>query len=424
MAKHELEESMRDGTFIEKDLEKISSSMDDGDSTDDRIKQQKKREEGVHDSNIDGDLYRIEMIETWYAPKEGDPEQRWVFMFLRDLGTAKDALIYSKPFHFEFEGWDWEKHDNEARDPRYHETRGVPEQIQAIQEIMEKQVNTMLIRDEYNNKPVWFLPGYSPLRDRHNPIAPGEILTGDTKPDMLTQYSQVDQSSQNILGMMKAYAEEYQGSNDSLFRNSVNKGSNTLGEVKAGIMQNAPMANLEVIAWNNTLSKVYQKMYNILRERVGESVFVDEIEVTPEDFDIPVDVVSNGTLEVADQNTMAQKAMQRMQIAQQMLQNGVADRNDIYNSYVDYLEKDGVRQPDDYSTRPEEIMQSQLAQMEQQLQQMQQQAMMLNDANEKATKKLAQTKSVDVKRRVQNVEDMKEAINNAMAEPREDNASS
>ena len=103
-----------------------------------------------------------------------------------------------------------------------------------------------------------------------------------------------------------------------------------------------------------------------------------------------------------------------------MQQVGVADAMDVYNSYVDFLEKDGVRQPDQFATNPEEIMQSQLAQMQQQLQQMQQQAMMLNDANEKATKKLAQTKSVDVKRRVQNIEEMKEEIRNTMNEPEEE----
>ncbi len=424
MARHEVEESMEDGTFLKKDLDNISMENQSEGSGDDRIEQQKKQEEGVFDNDAKKDLYGLEMIETWYSEKENEPARRWVFIFLADVGNVEEALVYSKPFHFEFEGWDWVKHDNETRDPRYHESRGVPEQIQGIQEVMEKQVKSMLIRDEYNNKPVWFLPGAHPLRDRHNPVSPGEILTGDQKPDKLTEYSQVDMSSERILGLFKSYAEEYMGSNDLMFRNSSNMGANTLGEIKEGIRQNAPQTNLEVIAWNMSLGKVYQKMFEIFKERVGESIYVDDMEVRPEDFDIPVEVVSNGTLEIADQGLMAQKALQRMEIATKMMEMGVADQMDMYNAYVDYLEKDGVRQPDDYATNPQEIMQGQLAQMQQQLQQMQQQAMMLNDANEKATKKLAQTKSVDVKRRVQNVEAMKEEIANAQNEPKENNASS
>lgn len=366
---HELEERMNSGAYIKKDIEKLTTSEDD-----DVLTEQKNQSEGVTQSNPD--LYRIHEVYTWYKPEGADCYERWVFTFLADVMAHEDSLLRMIPFPFEFEGWNFERFDNERKDMRHYNSRGVPEQVRALQETMERAINNMLIRDEYNNNPAYEVLDTSDLLQRNRAFAPGEMvpvaaLGSETR--RLDEKQIPDVSSQSIIQLVKAFVEEYQASSDQLFRNATNTGGGkTLGEIERGMQMNQGPLTVEVVRWNETLSKVYTKVYAIMRERLGDSMFIEGQEVSREDFNLPVTVKSNGSLEVSDSHLATQKAWMRLQAAVSMLPYNVADIEDLYNSYRDWLEKDGVKDPDDYSTNPMEVMQSQLAQLQQQIQQGQQ----------------------------------------------------
>jgi len=44
----------------------------------------------------------------------------------------------------------------------------------------------------------------------------------------------------------------------------------------------------------------------------------------------------------------------------------VATLDDIYNAYLDFFEKDGVKEPDDFITKPEEVQKAAITQLENQ----------------------------------------------------------
>ena len=62
---------------------------------------------------------------------------------------------------------------------------------------------------------------------------------------------------------------------------------------------------------------------------------------------------------------------------------------DRFNAYRDWLEKDGVKDPDDFSTNPQELMKGQLEQMKMQLIQMQKQAQMMQQGIQEGQKEQA-----------------------------------
>lgn len=395
LSREDLESKMEDEIFKKKDIEDLEfSGVAKGD--DDFLEQTKGRNEGVQDNSTGSDLYRIHEICCWYKPEGEKRYRKWVFTFFADVYDAESALLQDIPFPFEFEGWNYEKDDNEIKDPRYYSSRGTPEKIRAYQELMERSLNNMLIRDEMNNTPMWEVSSTSEIMDSHIRFVPGEkIPVGQIGSEIkrLNEPTTVDVSSQQVIQLTKAFVEEYEGSTDQLFKNATNKGGGkTLGEVQEGIRQVTGPLSVDVISWNETLSRVYKKVFDIMKERLGESIYVDNIPITREDFNFPAEVKSNGNLEVSDMELATQKALMRWQIATQAMQLGVANQEDVYNAYVDWLEKDGVKIPDQFATHPMEIMKTQLAQMQQQMQQMGQQAQELQKTNQDGTKQLSKTK--------------------------------
>jgi len=210
----------------------------------------------------------------------------------------------------------------------------------------------------------------------------------------LSDYPRPDPNSTEIMMILKAYTEEYLSVNDQLFRNSTNSGGGkTLGEIDKGIQNNAGTLNLEVISWNESLSKVYNKVFLILADRMGESIYIDGIEITKDDFDFPAEVKSNGDLEVANEQLATQKAQIRLQVIMNPALQDIVNSEDRYNALKDWLEKDGVKDPDMFCTDPKVIAQEKIAQMQGQLRQMQGQAQGLAKEGEQATKSLQASKN-------------------------------
>ncbi len=395
LTREQMEQKMREGTFRDKDLDKINlSGIAKGDKND-LIEQQKDRNEGVTDNMADIDLFRIWETLTWWKESKKGRAKRWVFTTLADAFNNDEALLQDLQFPFEFseDTWNYDKYDNEIKDHRYYASRGLPEQIRAIQEIMERSMNNMIIRDEMNNTPMWEVMDTSDIMDGHTRFVPGEKLPVKqigAEIKRLNEPNNVDVSSDRIMQILKASAEEYVGSTDQLFRNATNAGGGkTLGEIKEGVKQTSGIINMEVIHWNNVLTSVYQKVFDIMRDSFEEDVFVDGVRITKEDFDFPAEVRSNGTLEVADKELSTIKAQNRLAIISQMREAGIVDAEDQFNALQDWLEKDGVKDPDMFSTDPKIILQTQLAQMQQQLQQMQQQAQGMQEVIQNDTKEVA-----------------------------------
>lgn len=386
LSRQVLEGMMEQEIFRVKDLDSMALSTTD----DDILEIQKSRNEGVGDNTAIKELFRIHETVTYYREKDTDSWQRWVFVTLADVGDAEESLLQDNEFPYEFSGWNYEKWDNERKDERYYNARGLPEQIRAYQDIMERSINNMLIRDEMINTPMWEVLNTSQLMNSKIRFAPGDKLPvksigGEIAP--IGIQSQHDVSSDRIMQLIKANVEEYQSSSDLLFRNASNAGGGkTLGEIQTGIQQNSGPLNLEVISWNECLTRVYQKMFEIMKERLGESIWVEGIEVTREDFNFPAEIRSNGDLEVSNQAMATQKAFARLNVLLNPALADVVDSEDRYNSLKDWLEKDGVKNPDLFCTNPIEIVQSQLKQMQGQLQQAQQQMAQVQQQTEAAAK--------------------------------------
>jgi hypothetical protein len=413
LTRDELEAEMDSERFIVKDLDDMEFS-DVRRSDDDVIERQKARNEGVASDSSKGELFRIHEVLCWYKPKKSEMARRWVFTFLADIADPEDSLLQDIEFPYEFEGWNYEKHDNELKDPRYYDSRGLPEQIRAVQEMMERSVNNMLIRDEMNNTPMWEVQNNSEILDGHLRFVPGQkvpVAQIGTEIKRLNEPNTVDLSSERIMQLLKATAEEYASSTDQLFRNATNVGGGkTLGEIQEGVRQSSGPVTMEVINWNNFLSKVYKKVFDILADRLEEPLFVDGIQITREDFNFPAEVKSNGTLEVSDSILASQKALARITMVGQFMQLGVSNLDDYFNAANDWLEKDGVKDPTQFTTDPKQMLQEKVVQLQQMVQQLSQQAQALQGGILEGQKQLAKTKKKG-KEVVKKTEGEVEAVN-------------
>jgi hypothetical protein len=393
LPRHIVEQLISDEIFLKKDLDLIPYWVN-GD--DDWVTVTKSRNEGITDNTSRTDLYRMELICCWYRENETDPFVRKIFTFFCDAMDPELALAQEIDFPFSFDGWAYEKDDNEIKDSRYYASRGVPEQIRAMQEIMERCINNKIIRDEMSNTPMWEVLDTSEIMDAHIRMTPGAKLPVrqlGAEIKQLSDYPKPDPNSTEIMTILKAYTEEYLAVSDQLFRNATNVGGGkTLGEINVGIQQNSGPLNLEVISWNETLSRVYTKMFQILAERLGESIYVDGVEVTKEDFNFPAEVRSNGDLEVANEQLATQKAAMRLQVIMNPVLQDIVNSEDRYNALKDWLEKDGVKDPDQFCTDPKIIAQEKINQMQQQLAQMAQQGQRMAMEGVKAEKDLQASK--------------------------------
>ena len=412
LTEEELDGLMRQDTYKEKDLEKLDYKTGESDS----VEKQKEVNEGVSDNASEKDLYKIHQILTYFRTKEKGKFEKWVFTFLADVADPEEALLQEIRFPYDFEdgGWNLIKHDNEIKDPRYFSSRGIPEQIRGPHEMMERAINNMLIRDEINNNPMYEVLSTSELMEGHIHFVPGEklpvsVIGGEIR--RLNDPITIDLSSERIAHLLKAYIEEYTGSVDQLFRNATNAGGGkTLGEIQEGVRQNSGPLSLDVISWNESLTKVYSKLFDILKDSL-KPIFLGGIWITKEDFNFPAEIRSNGNLELSDKELATQKAQNRMLITERFLQIGVSNLEDYYNAAKDWLEKDGVKDPDIFITNPEEMLTNKISQMQQMVQQLSLQAQGLRQEVEKGTKEIAQIKKTNMKARANKIAEYQEAIN-------------
>jgi hypothetical protein len=354
----------------------------------------KDRLAGVNDNEEDGELFKIWECYAWFQPKEKGPYERWVFTFLPDVGGEKEGLIQKIRYPFEMKEWNFIRHDNEITDENHHRSRGIPEQIRAIQEFMERSVNNMIIRDNINNAPMYTVLTNSPILSSNIKFIPGQKIKVNSHDEIreLGGSKAVDVSSERIQQILKAFAEEYIGSSDQLFRNATNAGGGkTLGEVKQGIASNQPLANLDVLNWLSTLSKVYTTVFNIMKERMIRPLIINGETITREDFQFIPDIHANGSVENADKQFRAQQTLTLLQMARQAKGDGVATLEDVFTAYERFFEANGASNSEDFVTDPEIILKEMITQLEQQAQKLNQTIAQQNkaiDDGEKALDKI------------------------------------
>tara|TARA_Y100000310_G_scaffold345312_1_gene463651 strand:+ start:2567 stop:4582 length:2016 start_codon:yes stop_codon:yes gene_type:complete len=395
LTKRELFAKANEGIY-DKEIVKKLDDMDftgkgKSPSEDSMIETSKERNEGITDEQED-ELFRVQEIYTWWKLESSDRFERWVFTILADVAGDEEALIRKVRFPFEIETWNFVKHDNEVKDVRWHASRGIPEKIRALQEFMEKAINNMLIRDEINNAPSYTVLSNSNITSNSIRFIPGQKIKVKSHQEIarLDDLPRVDVSSERIGQLLKAHAEEYLGSTDQLFKNATNKGGGkTLGEVQLGVQATTAPLTLAVMRWLKTLKKLYTMVFDLLKERMGESMFIDGMEVTREDFNFPADIIPNGSLDLAEQALREQKAFLRLQAITQGPPD-IINADDRYNAYKDWLDAGGVMDPDRYITRPEEIQQQMREQAQAEDQILQQQAAGLDQEISQAQERGAQ----------------------------------
>ena len=342
---------------------------------DDMNEKIKSRLEGVEDVESTGSLYKIHETVTWYQPSAEKPYERWVFTYFAEIDDPEEAIIQYIPYPFETAGWNYVKHDNEIVDDRYYSSRGIPEQIRSVQEFMEKSLNNMLIRDEINNAPMFTVLNSSPLSSDNMRFIPGQKINVNQHEEIkeLNKAAVPDLSSERIMQYLKAFGEEYIGITDQLFRNATNKGGGkTLGEVQMGVGEAQFSSNLDVKLFINTIRQVYEKVFSVFRERLTTPLVINGTTITREDFDFIPDIAVNGSLEMADKTLQAQRAQMRLERVVNALNLGIATKDDVFRGFEDFFEKDGVKEPLDFLTDPNEIAKQNITMLENQIAQLNQ----------------------------------------------------
>lgn len=397
ITRRELTERALEGIYNKDILSKLDTLVFQGGrgksvSENDMIEANKNQNEGVIDEDTRRELFRIKEVTTWYQPSDDAMYERWIFTYLADVADTDDSILRKIKYPFEMKEINYIKYDAETKDIRWHASRGIPERIRALQEFMEKSLNNSIIRDNINNNPMYTILATSGIQASTMRFIPGQRLKVKSHDEIrkLEQNTLVDISSERIIQLLKAFAEEYVGSTDQLFRNATNKGGGkTLGEVELGVQLATGPLTLDIIRWFVALEKLYTMLFNLMKERLGKSIFIEGVEITREDFNFPARVIPNGSLDLANRNTKRQKAMQRLQITVGGPQD-IITAEDRYNSFYDFYEADDVQDPDRYITRPEIIAQQQQQSMQAQDQVLAQQQQGLQQDIQSKSRELSQ----------------------------------
>ncbi|MCZ6702551.1 MAG: hypothetical protein O6940_05865 [Ignavibacteria bacterium] len=324
--------------------------------------------------------FRLWEIYVYWKRKNEKEISRYVITTFANEQSMKPLRVIKMPN--DTNQWPFVQHDNEVRDDRAFESRGIPEMVADIQKLINQMENNKINRDIINNTPMFTYKKSSGFESDDIQFIPGEGIGVDNHNDIqfFKAISGVDVSSERIEQVAKQFGEEFIGSIDFSFTggraSGVSKGANTLGEIQIAQSEAQKLANLDMLLFHNTLSKVYEMMFNILKDKIGSPIFIDGVELTKIDFEFPAEIRSNGKLEDSDRLFKSAQILNRMQIAGQQDPSYVT-LEDKFNLFSDYLQSDGVIEPERYSTNPVEVLQDQTVQLQQQVAQLQQQAQQL-----------------------------------------------
>lgn len=390
MSKQQLLNAVEVGQFDKKVVEDMIEGQENSEDDKSVLETEKDIDEGISQAKLRG-MYKIwETHFYWKAPK-AKREEKYVVTVFANQNDGEFLRFIREPN--EDDVFPFVSVDNEIRDDRAFSSRGIPEMIRHIQEIIDDQENNRIRRDIINNTPFFTIRRQSGITSQSLQFIPGQGLVVDNHDDIVNHSltNSTDISSERIEATAKAYGEEYIGSIDFAFnaggQPGVGRGAKTLGEIQIASSEAQKIASLDFVVFNEAISKLYGMVFMILRERMGDNIVLEGQIITKEDFNFPVEVRSNGSLEESDRTFNTQKALARMQIMAQQDPNYVT-LEDRFNSYIDYLQADGVKDLEKFATSPQQVLQDQTVQLQQQLAQGQQQLQLLTQELEKREKDL------------------------------------
>ena len=325
--------------------------------------------EGIANENHRSELFNVRECQTFYDGK------RYVFTWIEESGdgTASDQktstengikVLQDTELPYDHGMWTYVKHDYEVKSTRWYSSRGIPEKIRGLHQTIEKMYNARLIRDEYNNAPMWRVSKQLGWSGDEIRMRPGQVVQAEQNEiEQINKGVTTDVSSERLEQQAKAYAEEYLSITDFSNRNAVNAGgTRTATEINAVQQASTRQVSMDIALFLDTLSEVANHLYLIAKQGTSVPRKLGGVLLTPEDFLVKVNVAWVGSLDATDNDLQMQRSQVRLQtLAQIGLPLGVVTPTNIYNMLADILDKDpDVETPSRFITAPEDVQMSQI----------------------------------------------------------------
>lgn len=348
---------------------------DSGTNEDDLTSISWANSEGVSQTDRAAELFNVRECQCWYEGK------KWVFTWIEETGDngkgygqnipGNIKIIQELPLPYDHGMWTYVKHDYELKNTRWYSSRGVPEKIRGLHQTIEKMYNARLIRDEYNNAPMWRVSKQLGMSGDEIRMRPGQVVQAEAgEIEQINKGVTVDVSSERLEQQAKAYAEEYLSITDFTNRNATNSGGNrTATEINAVQQASNRQVNSDISLFLETLSEVANHMYLILKQSVQKPRKIGGVVLTPEDFLVKVNIGWSGSLDATDNELQMQRSMARMQTIMSFGQPvGVVTPTNVYNMLSDMLDKDpDVDVSSRFITTPEDVQLSEVEEQQSEL---------------------------------------------------------
>lgn len=363
---HELRARAKAGMYYKETVDPLHE--DNGTNEDDLTAISWANSEGVAQTEKQAELFNVRECQTWY---EGE---KWVFTWIEETGDngkgegksipGSIKILQEAKLAYDHGMWTYVKHDYELKNTRWYSSRGVPEKIRGLHQTIEKMYNARLIRDEYNNAPMWRVSKQLGLSGDEIRMRPGQVVQAEAgEIEQINKGVTVDVSSERLEQQAKAYAEEYLSITDFSNRSAVNAGGNrTATEINAVQQASNRQVNSDIALFLETLSEVANHMYLILKQSVQRPRKIGGVVLTPEDFLVKVNVGWSGSLDATDNELQMQRSMARIQTIMSVGQPvGVVTPTNVYNMLADLLDKDpDVEVSSRFITTPEDVQLSEI----------------------------------------------------------------
>lgn len=357
------------------DKSTVDSLDEDGGTTDDSLTNTSWAiSEGLSTLDVKSGLFNVRECQSWYKNK------KWVFTWIEQAGTNTDRdgtpthdikALQEMLLPYDHGMWTYVKHDYELKNTRWYSSRGVPEKIRGLHQTIEKMYNARLIRDEYNNAPMWRVSKQLGMAGDEIRMRPGQVIQGEAgEIEQINKGITTDVSSERLEQQAKAYAEEYLSITDFSNRSAVNQGeARTATEIQAINQASTRQVNMDIALFLDTLSEVANHMYLICKQSVQRPTRIGGVILSPEDFLVKVIVSWSGSLDATDSQLQMQKALIRMGTVMQYGQPvGIVTPDNVYNMLQDYIDKDpDVDVTSKFITAPQGVSMGQVSQQQEEI---------------------------------------------------------
>jgi len=360
MPYHKIKELAESGIYDGGAVEKLDP--DNGTNDDSLTTNSWATAEGINPSEQKSTLFNVRECQTYYEDK------KWVFTWVERSADSVNkgqqpegdiVILQERELPYSHGLFTYVKHDFELKSPRWYSSRGVPEKIRGLHQTIEKMYNARLIRDEFNNAPMWRVSKQLGLAGDEIRFRPGQIIEAETgEVEQINKGITVDMSSERLEQQAKAYAEEYLSIADFSLRSAVNPGgSRTATEIQTVQQSSGRQISADIALFLETLSEVAQHMYFILKDSVDTPRYVGGTLLKPEDFLVKVNISWVGSVEATDAELQNQRALSRIQILMQgAAPAGLLTQENMYNLFYDWLNRDrDIENPDTFLTKPAEM---------------------------------------------------------------------